>query len=103
MSIVSDFAAAMAGQAFSMIGAETITIAGAAVSCVLAQVEDEKDFATGGFEVVKRLDAVCRTSSLPAGALLKKTATARGQTFRIDTIRAGATFTTLVLEQVEKS
>jgi len=103
MSIVSDFARSMAAQAFPMIGEETVTIAGTAVSCVLAQVEDEKDFATGGFEVIKRLEAVCRTSELPAGILLKKTATARGLTFRVETIRTGATFTTITLEQIEKS
>jgi hypothetical protein len=103
MSIVSDFARSMAAQAFPMIGEETVTIAGTAVSCVLAQVEDEKDFSTGGFEVIKRLEAVARTADLPAGVLLKKLATARGQTFRIETIRAGATFTTLILEQIEKS
>jgi hypothetical protein len=103
MSIVSDFARSMAAQAFPMIGEETVTIAGAAVPCVLAQVEDEKDFATGGFEVIKRLEAVARTADLPAGVLLKKLATAREQTFRIETIRTGATFTTLVLEQIEKS
>ena len=103
MSIVSDFARTMAAQAFPMIGEETVTIGGTTVSCVLAQVEDEKDFSTGGFEVVKRLEAVAHTTDLPAGVLLKKLATARGQSFRIETIRAGATFTTLILEQTEKS
>ena len=103
MSLVSDFVQSMATQAFAMIGAETITINGTAISCVLAEVEDSKDFATGGFDPVKRLQAVCKTSDLPVGSILKKAATARSQTFRVEEIRKGGDFTTIVLEQVEKS
>lgn len=79
-----------------MIGSTTL-------SCVLAEVNDEKDFATGGFEVSKSLTAVCRTADMPTTAILKKVATARGISFRVEGVRKGADFTTLTLEQIEKA
>jgi hypothetical protein len=103
MSIVSDFARSMASQAFAMIGEEPVTIGGTTLQCVLAEVDDSKDFSTGGFEVVKRLSAVCRTADLPATSVLKKLATARGQSFRVEGVSKGVDFATLTLEQVEKS
>jgi hypothetical protein len=103
MSIVSTFARSMAEQAMPMIGEETVTIGATSLSCVLAEVDDSKDFATGGFEISKTLAAVCRTADMPATAILKKTATARGLTFRVEGVRKGGDFTTLTLEQVEKA
>lgn len=103
MSIVSDFARSMAEQAFPMIGEESVVIGGTTLSCVLAEVTDEKDFATGGFEVSKSLTAVCRTEDMPTTAILKKVATARGISFRVEGVRKGWDFTTLTLEQVEKA
>ena len=103
MSIVSSFVRAMAEQAMPMIGEETVTIGADSLSCVLAEVEDTKDFASGGFEPVKTLQAVCRTADMPAASILKKSATARGLTFRVETVRKGADFTTIVLEQEEKA
>jgi len=103
MSIVSDFVRAMAEQAFPMIGEEPVVIGATTLQCVLAEVDDGKDFATGGFDLTKRLTAVCRTADLPVIGLLKKTATARSQTFRVDGVRSGADFTTIDLTQVEKS
>lgn len=103
MSIVSTFARSMAEQAFPMIGEETVVIGATSLSCVLSEVEDSKDFSTGGFEPVKTLQAVCRTADLPAAAILKKPATARGITFRVEGVRKGADFTTITLEQVEKA
>lgn len=103
MSIVSDFVRSMADQAFPMIGEENVTIGATTLSCVLAEVDDGKDYSTGGFEIVRRLQAVCRTAGLPAASLLKKAATARGESFRVESVRMGAEFTTIVLEQVEKA
>ena len=103
MSIVSTFVRAMAEQAFPMIGEETVTIGATAISCVLAEVDDSKDFASGGFEVAKTLQAVCRTADMPSASILKKTATARGIPFRVEGVRKGADFTTITLEQVEKA
>lgn len=103
MSIVSSFVRAMDKQAFPMIGEESVVIGSTTLSCVLAEVEDQKDFATGGFEVSKSLTAVCRTADLPATAILKKVATARGLSFRVEGVRKGADFTTLTLEEITKS
>lgn len=103
MSIVSTFARAMAEQAMPMIGEETVTIGVTSLSCVLAETDDSKDYSTGGFEVTKTLQAVCRTADMPAASILKKTATARGITFRVEGVRKGADFTAITLEQVEKA
>lgn len=103
MSIVSSFVRSMAEQAFPMLGEESVVIGAATLQCVLAEVDDTKDFSTGGFEVVKTLQAVCRTEDMPAASILKKTATARSQTFRVEGVRKGADFTTITLQQVEKA
>jgi len=93
----------MALQSFATIGAESVVIGTTTLDCVLAEVEDGKDFATGGFENVKRLTAVCRSADIPTATILKKVATARGDSFRVESVRKGGTFTTIMLEQIEKS
>ena len=103
MSIVSDFARTMATQAFAMIGVESVMFGDVEIPCVLAEVDDGRDFSTGGFEVTKTITAVCKASSMPAVSILKKTVTARSQTFRVDSIRTGADFVTLTLTQTEKA
>ena len=103
MSIVSDFVRSMAEQAFPMLGEETVTIGATSLSCVLSEVEHGKDFSSGGFENIQRLQAVCRTASMPAPSILKKSATARGLSFRVESIRKGGDFTTITLEQIEKA
>jgi len=103
MSIVSTFVRAMATQAFAMIGEEVLTIGATSINCVFSEVDDSKDFSTGGFEPVKRLTAVCRTADMPAASILKKSCTARSLTFRVESVRKGADFTTISLEQIEKA
>jgi len=103
MSIVSEHALSAATRAFAMIGSETVTINSTAISCVLSEVDETKTFGDTGFEPMKRLQAVCKTSALPAGVLLKKLATARSQQFRVEGVRSGAVFTTLDLEEVHKA
>lgn len=103
MSIVSAHALAAATQSFAMIGAETVTINGIAISCVLSESDESKTFGETGFEPVKRLQAVCKTSALPAGVLLKKLATARSEQFRVEGVQRGASFTTLSLEEIHKA
>jgi hypothetical protein len=103
MSIVSDFAKSMMAQAAPMIGQESVTIGELILSCVLAEISDDKDFSTGGFEVIKRLSAVCLTADLPVSTVVKKSATARGETFRVASITRGGTFSTLMLEQITKA
>jgi hypothetical protein len=103
MSIVSNFVRSMHTQAAAMIGQEEVVIGARSIPCILSEVDDSKDFATGGFETVKRLTAVCPTSSLPPTSILKKIVTARGQTFRVEGVSMGADFATITLEQVEKA
>lgn len=103
MSIVSDFAKSAATQSFAMIGAETVTIGGDSFSAVLAEAELDKDYSEGGFELSKRLSAVVRTDALPAGVLVKRKATARGASWRVDSESRGAVFTTLSLSEITRS
>jgi hypothetical protein len=102
MSIVSDFAKSMSRQSFAMIGEESVTVDGVTFSCVLAEVDSGKDFAIG-YEVSKQLSAVCRAESLPSVVALKKLASTRGQTFRIEGIRTGGTFVTITLSEEIKA
>ena len=103
MSIVSAQALAAATQSFAMIGAESVTINGTAISCILAEADEAKTFGEVGFEPTKRLTAVCKTSSLPSGTLLKKVATARSEQWRVEGIRKGGSFTTITLEEIHKA
>jgi hypothetical protein len=103
MSIVTDFAIAMHSQAAAMIGAETVTIGETSLSCVLAEVDNSREFGNAGFEPQKTLAATCRTSALPVASLLQKSATARGESFRVTGVNQGGTFTTLTLTQITKA
>ena len=103
MSLVSAFVTSMHAQAAPMIGQETVTIGAASISCTLAEIGDSKDFSGYGNERRKSLTAVCLTSALPAGEILKKLATARGESFRVEGLTRGAVFSTLTLEEVTKA
>ena len=103
MSIVGDFASGAATQSFAMIGSETVTIGATSFSAVLAEAELSKDFSEGGFELIRRLSAVAKTADLPSGNIVKKKATARSSSWRVDSESRGATFTTLTLTEIEKA
>ena len=103
MSIVSAHALASATQSFAMIGTETVTINGTSISCILAEADEAKTFGEVGFEPTKRLSAICKTSDLPSGVLLKKLATARSEQWRVEGIRKGGSFTTITLEEIHKA
>ena len=103
MSLVSAFATAAASSAMPMIGKEPLVVRGTTLQCVFAEVDDSKEFAEGGFEQSKRLSAVCLTTELPAASILKKSATARGETFRVEGVSKGGTFTTITLEEIHKA
>lgn len=103
MSLLSDFAAAAAAQAFPVIGEESVVIGSTTLQCVLSEMDHGKDFSSGGYEVTRRMSAVCRSADMPVGAILKKLATARGISFRVESVKSGATFTTIELLQAEKA
>ena len=103
MSIVSDFVTNAATQSFAMIGAEMLTVGSLSISCIVAEIEDSKDFSEGGFEARKRLTATCLSSALPATSLLKKSAVVRGLAMRIESVSSGISFSTIQLEEVQKA
>lgn len=98
MSIVTSFASAAYTQAATMIGAETVTLNGTDYSAIVAEVNDSKEFGDVGFELTKSLTVVLPVSSLPSTSLLKKAASCRGVSFRVDSVSTGATFATIRLE-----
>jgi hypothetical protein len=102
MPIVTDFAKAAHSQASSMIGTESVTIGSTTIQCVLSEAGQGSEFGNGGFEPTASLTAVCRADALPTGTL-KKVAIARGQTWRIDALSIGGTFTTITLNQIQKA
>ena len=103
MSLVSAFVTSMHTQAAPMIGQETVTVGAASISCTLAEIGDARDFAGVGNEVRKTLTAVCLTTDLPATSILKKLATARGESFRVEGLSRGAVFSTITLEETTKA
>lgn len=103
MSIVGNFSSASATQSFAMIGAETVTIGDDSFSAILAEAELAKDYAEGGFELTRRLSAVVKTADLPSGAIVKRKATARSSSWRVDSERRGDTFTTLMLTEISRA
>jgi hypothetical protein len=103
MSLVTAFVASMHAQAAPMIGQETVTIGATSLSCTLAEIGDARDFTGVGNEIRKTLTAVCLTSDLPATSILKKLATARGESFRVEGLTRGAVFSTITLEEVTKA
>ena len=103
MSLVSAFVTSAHAQASSIIGTEDVVIGAATIPCTLAETDDSNDYSEGGFERSKTLRAVCLTSALPTTSIIKKVATARGETFRVDSLSKGATFTTITLKKKKKA
>lgn len=86
-----------------MIGAEDVVIGEDTISCVLAEAEASKEFEETGYRRITSLSAVCLTSSLPATSIDKRQAVARGETYRIEGLSKGGTFTRFTLESSEKA
>lgn len=110
MSILSNFIAAVAPVAQTIIGIETLSIdGGTAIVGTCNEARYSRDYETGGFEPDTTLDFVVLlsffTAAYPAAftAYQGKAAVARGQTFRVATISAGASFVTVSLCATNKS
>ena len=103
MSIARDFAAAMGKQAAAVIGEEEILIDGFSIMAVLPPAEHSKDFMGTGRNTIKTLRGNFPTSALPTFEILKKQATCRGETWRVESVSKGATFTQITLEQETKA
>jgi hypothetical protein len=111
MSLLTAFAAAASSQAGAIIGTEPITIGtGAAVSAVLGEVTNERDFTDIGHDQDQTLSAVVRVAdwaaagySMSGAQYVGKVATARSLRFRVVTIHVGQAFVNLSLGDTGKS
>jgi hypothetical protein len=108
MSSLTDFAAAQFLRARAVIGGEALAIGGGtAVSAVFAEVGNGREYEEG-FDRAQSLDAVVSildwftNYTAAASTYLGKTATARGLTFRVASIRKGQSFVTVSLIETSK-
>ena len=110
MSILGDFISTIAPLARTVIGSETLSIAGGTVIAgTYNEARHSRDYEDGGFERDAMMDFVVETalfSAAYAGAVadyLGKTATGRGDTWRVSSISKGAFFVTVGLVSTNKS
>ena len=110
MSLLTTFADSQFLAAKTVIGGETIAIGtGDAVSGVVGELELDRDYEVGGFEVSEAISVVVRASdflaSYPADpkTYQGKVATVRGKTYRIDRISKGQHAVTLALISTTES
>lgn len=103
MSLAKQHSLSNAASAFSMLGSEEVTLNGTVVNAICDEVDYSKDFQETGFKPMRRFDAVIMTADLPSGALLKKIALFRGESFRVDSMRKGAVYTTVSIQEIDKA
>lgn len=110
MSILSDFISAVAPIARTVIGAETLSIAGGtAISGTFNEAHHSRDYEEGGFERDAMMDFVVETGTFTAAytaaanSYLGKSVTARGDTWRVSSVSKGAFFVTIGLVSTNKS
>lgn len=110
MSLLTDFTKEAFSQASSVIGTDTVSIGGgASISCVLNQVNDQRDLVDGGFDMSPTLDAVCSMAdfiaSYPnlAASYLGKVATAQNRQWRVTGIETRNPLVTIHLTDLAKS
>jgi hypothetical protein len=110
MSILSDFISAVAPIARTVIGSETLSIAGGtAIAGTFNEARHSREYEEGGFERDAMMDFVVETATFEAtytaaaSAYLGKTATARGATWRVGSVNRGAFFVTVGLVATNKS
>lgn len=110
MSLIDDFAKAGFAASREVIGGESVAIdGGAAISAVIAEAEFSRDYETGGFGKTESLAVTVSTAefaaayALATSSYLGKTATARGLTWRIESINRGNTTTQITLTSTTDS
>jgi hypothetical protein len=96
-------------QSRAVIGGESLVIGGGtSVFAVFAESEQSREFEDGGFDRSQSLDAVVPLDEWQAAyasadaTYLGKTATGRGLTWRVDSIRSGQSFVTVRLSSPRK-
>jgi len=110
MSILSDFIDTVSPIARTVIGAETLSIAGGtAISGTYSEARHSRDYEEGGFERDAMLDFVVQTATFSTAytasvaSYLGKAAAGRGDTWRVSSISKGAFFVTVGLVSTNKS
>jgi hypothetical protein len=110
MSILSDFTKAAFGISGDIIGRESLIISGgAAVTGIMNEATFSREYESGGFEQSASMDFVTGIEDFMAAYPLEaknyegKAATARGEDWRVITIRPGASFVTISLGATNQS
>lgn len=110
MSLLSAFTTAAHGIAASVIGTESITIAGGpSIAGILSESAFNRDYEAGGFEQSATLDFVIDSTAFAAAypnspkTYEGNKVTARGDTWRIGSVSVGASFVRLSLISSNKS
>jgi hypothetical protein len=110
MSILSDFINAVAPIARTVIGSETLSIAGGtAIAGTFNESRHSREYEQGGFERDATMDFVVETGTFNAAytasvtSYLGKAATGRGESWRVSSISKGAFFVTVGLVSTNKS
>jgi hypothetical protein len=103
MSLAKSHSLTNSVSAFSMLGSEELTLNGTVIDAIISEVEYTKDYEETGFKPVQRFEAVVKTSDLPSGILLKKIGLLRGESFRVEGMRKGSTYTMVTLEEIHKA
>jgi len=93
----------MSKQASVILGEDEILIDGFSIMSVGPMAESSKDFMGTGRNTIRTLRGNFPTSALPTFEILKKQATARDETWRVESVSKGSTFTTITMEQETKA
>lgn len=109
MSRLTDFAASQFAKSRAIIGGEALTVGGGeAVSAVAAEVDQSRDYESGGFDRSQSLTVVVSlpewVAKYPLGDkdYLGKAATARGITWKVGGVVSGTSFVTIRLTTPRK-
>ena len=111
MSLVSDFVTTVSSNAFDVIGGESVTIGGGtAVTGILDEVTDSREFSEIGFEPSTTINAVIRKSAWTAAGYsstgatyVGKLATARTLTFRVERCSVDGSFVRIALKKPDSA
>jgi hypothetical protein len=109
MSALTSFLSSASENAFAIIGNEPLTVnGGTAVNAVMNDVANSRQYAEIGMDTDTTLDCVVRLSDWTAAYTeagifyVGKLATARGLSFRVDSVDVGASFVTIRLKDITK-
>jgi hypothetical protein len=107
MSALTSFLSSASENAFAIIGNEPLTVnGGTAVNAVMNDVANSRQYAEIGMDTDTTLDCVVRLSDWTAAYTeagifyVGKLATARGLSFRVDSVDVGASFVTIRLKDI---